>query len=276
MMMGFGNREAWIWFNNKFPAFVKNHHRLEALRDKMFVRQVIPKHPADYIIYGLGRVCIEDFEQALNLCGNGFGIGAMQMLRGMYERQVTAAYLANYGDEVADFVDYHHVQQRRAVNHLKEAYRGAPEILNGLVSEEDRRQIEEAFNALPKKFKEKCEACRKPAMMAWTPHSTATLARKGGQDLEKLYYYQYFRPTEFTHSTFRSVQARVVDKPNGAFGFESEAQQRHIPEALVGIHNLILNVFDLQNRHFQLGLDEDLKQCERDYLECWAPEHLTN
>src|SRR5215510_3286292 len=100
MIMGFGNREGWIWFNNKFPAFVKNHHRLETLRDKMFVRQVIPKHPADYIIYGLGRVCIEDFEQALNLCGNGFGIGAMQMLRGMYERQVTAAYLAKYPDEV--------------------------------------------------------------------------------------------------------------------------------------------------------------------------------
>ena len=29
----------------------------------------------------------------------------MQMLRGMYERQVTAAYLAKNPDEVADFVD---------------------------------------------------------------------------------------------------------------------------------------------------------------------------
>jgi hypothetical protein len=73
MMMGFGNREAWIWFNYKFPAFVKNHHRLEALRDKMFVRQVIPKHPADYIIYGLGRVCIEDFDKRLIFVGMVLG-----------------------------------------------------------------------------------------------------------------------------------------------------------------------------------------------------------
>jgi len=71
----------------------------------------------------------------------------------------------------------------------------------------------------------------------------------GGQDLDKLYYYQYFRPTEFTHSTFKAVAARVVDKPNSSFGFESEGQRRYIPEVLAGIHNLILNVFDLQNTH---------------------------
>lgn len=220
-------------------------------------------------------MCIEDFEQTLNLCGNGFGIGAMQILRGMYERHVTAAYLANNPDEVDDFVDYHHVQQRRALNHLKTAYRGEQEILDRLVPEEMRRDVEQNFAALPAKFTQSCEACRKPLMMSWSPHNTATLARKGEQGLEKLYYFQYFLPTMFTHSTFKSVEARVVDRKDGTFSFESEGQQKHIREALLGAHNLLLNVFDLQNKHFRLELDVELEQCNRDYLECWAPDELT-
>lgn len=273
-IMGFGNRKAWLWFNAQFPVFVQKHANLEALRDTMFVRRINPAHPVDYIIYGLGRVCIEDFEQVLNLCGNGFGIGAMQILRGMYERQVTAAYLANNRDDVGDFVNYHHVQQRKAVIHLREAYRGEQEIFNRLVPEEDRADVERNFEALPNKFKEKCETCKKSMMMSWTSHSTAALATHGGQGLEKLYYYQYFRPTMFTHSTFKSVEARVVDRPDGTFAFESDGQQTHIREALLSGHNLLLNVFDLQNKHFQLGLDAELEQCNRDYLECWAPEEL--
>lgn len=275
-MMGFGNHAAWIWFNTEFPIFVERLTNLHALRDKMFVRRIVPRHHVDYIIYGLGRVCTEDFEQALNLCGNGFGIGAMQILRGMYERQVTAAYLATHQDEVDDFVNYHHVQLRRAVNHLRELYRRDREIFNRLVPEEEVSRIEASFEALPNKFKERCETCRKPLMMAWTPLGTPALARHGGQGLDQLYYYQYFRPTEFTHSTFRSVEARVANRPDGSFSFESDGQQSHVREALVGIHNLLLNVFDLQNKHFQLGLDTELDQCRRDYLEGWAPEELAN
>jgi hypothetical protein len=276
LMMGFGNRQAWRWFNEQFPEFVRRHANLESLRDKMFIRRVVPTHHADYIVYGLGRVCIEDFEQALNLCGNGFGIGAMQILRGMYERHVSAAYLAANRDDVNDFVDYHHVQQRKALTHLREAYRGDQGIFRRLVSEEEERTIEESYEALPAKFKNRCEECGKPQMMSWTPHSTAALARKGGQNLEKLYYHEYFRPTLFTHSTFTSVVARVVDKPGGSFAFESEGQQKHIREALIGAHSLLLNVFDLQNKHFQLGLDAEVERCNREYLECWAPEELAN
>ena len=177
-MMGFGNRQAWMWFNEQFPEFVRRHANLESLRDKMFVRPIIPNHHADYIIYGFGRVCVEDFEQALNLCGNGFGIGAMQILRGMYERQVSAAYLANHRDDVEDFVNYHHVQQRKALIHLKEAYRGEEEIFRRIVSNEEERAVEENFEALPDKFKNRCDQCGKPQMTSWTTHSTAALARK--------------------------------------------------------------------------------------------------
>src|SRR5205807_8034674 len=127
--------EDWMRFNVNFPVFVEKHAALEALRDKMFVRKIYPKHPADHIIYGLGRVCVEDFERVLNLCGNGFGIGGMQILRGMYERQVTAAYLTKDPEEVDNFIDYHHAHARKALTHLRDPFRDDPDVPHGNASE---------------------------------------------------------------------------------------------------------------------------------------------
>jgi len=275
-LMGFANYPAWDWFNKQFPQFVEKYAALEELRDKMFVRKIHPKHHADYVVYGLGRVCVEDFEQVLNLCGNGFGIGAMQLLRGMYERQVTAAYLSRCPDEVDSFVEYSHIQLRRAMNQLKEVYHGERAILDGIVSEERRSEIEKQYQGVKDKFMDTlCKECETTKeMFSWTKLSTGALALKGGQGLDKLYHYQYFRPTLLSHSTFKSVEARVVFGDDGSFSFESEGQQKYIKEALIGGHNLLLNVFDLQNKHFNLGLDSEIEQSGRDYLECWAPNEV--
>jgi hypothetical protein len=275
-MMGFGSQEDWVRFNVNFPTFVEKHAALEALRDKMFVRKIYPKHHADYIIYGLGRVCVEDFEQVLNLCGNGFGIGGMQILRGMYERQVTAAYLTMYPEEVDNFIDYHHVHVRKALTHFKDAFRGTKDNLDGMVSEADQERIQKEFEAVEEKFTEViCGTCQKTRIMiSWSKHHTGVLARKAGQNLDKLYYNLYYKPTLLSHSTFTSVEARVVFKEDGSFSFESDGQRAHVRDALLSAHNLLLNVFDLQNKHFNLGLDAEIEQCVRDYLECWAPNEL--
>src|SRR5688572_23296576 len=92
-MMGFGSEEEWIRFNQNFPLFVEKYQALEGLRNKIFQRDG-EGDKIDRVVFALGRVCSEDFQQALLLCGNGFGIGALQMIRGMYEREVTAVYLA--------------------------------------------------------------------------------------------------------------------------------------------------------------------------------------
>lgn len=277
MKLGFGNRQAWGWFNEQFPCFVEKHATLEALRDKIFVGKFQPTHHADYIIFGLGRVCVEDFEQILNLCGNGFGIGAMQMVRGMYERQVTAAFISQYPDEVDKFTAYDAVHMNKTVNQLKEVYSADPDILNRIVSEEERAKIAENYNAIKDNFmRVKCPECETTEpMFSWHKYDIPTMALKGQQPaLKDFMYYQYFRPLLFAHSTFKSVEARVVFRDDGSFSFESDGQRNHIKEALVYGHHLLLHVFDLQNKHFKLGLDKDLEKCEADYLECWAPNEV--
>ena len=36
----------------------------------------------------LGRICVEEFNEILLLAGNGRGVGALKVLRGMFERAV--------------------------------------------------------------------------------------------------------------------------------------------------------------------------------------------
>lgn len=52
---------------------------------------------------------MEDFNEVLLLCGNGYGIGAEKLIRGMYERAVTLVYLHQHPEYADDFLDYHKV-----------------------------------------------------------------------------------------------------------------------------------------------------------------------
>src|SRR5260370_1856477 len=60
---------------------------------------------ADRVVFGLGRIIADDFGELLVLGGNGYGIGAYKILRGMYERLVTAAYIAKNPSEARPFVE---------------------------------------------------------------------------------------------------------------------------------------------------------------------------
>src|SRR5437870_9339760 len=129
--MSFGNVREQEHFGQRFPKFIQYHDALEKTTDKFFERNLGPATKIDRTIFGLGFICAEDFQQAYVLCGNGFGIGALQIVRGMYERHVTAAYLAKYPEEVDSFLAYHHIHRYKDLVHLKNMY--SVEKLNELV-----------------------------------------------------------------------------------------------------------------------------------------------
>lgn len=267
-MMGFGSEEEWVRFNRNFPLFVEKYQALEDLRNKIFQRDG-EGDKIDRVIFALGRVCSEDFQQALLLCGNGFGIGALQMIRGMYEREVTAVYLAKNPDKVDDFLDYHSVQIRKGMNHLKRVTKD--EALERMIPKKLQESIEADYKTVKDKFLETiCENCNltKP-MGSWTKLATPDLAFKADVELANLYFYDYFRPTMYSHSTVSSLIARLRKGEQDQFLFDNEGQKSHVKEALIGAHALLLHVLDFQNEHFKLGLDDGLKQLSRDFEECW-------
>ena len=268
--MSIGNLKEQARFRQEYPIFLKYHDALEATTDKFFERDIKRATKADRVVFGLGISCAEDFQQVFILCSNGFGIGAMQILRGMYERQVTAAYLSKFPDEAQNFIDYHYVHRRKGMILLKDMF-GA-ERAKTIIPPNEQEQIEAAYQLVKDKFiQTACETCQTTRpMLSWTKHSIQSLAQKGDQDLAQTLYVNYYLPTLVTHSTLASLISRLVQDDDGTLAYAVEGQRNQITEALLSAHTLLLNVLDLQDKHFKLGLNDEISQRFDEYNECWA------
>ena len=116
--IGVGDSAAQDRFLKRYRPFLNEYPELSGLLKKVFLRAL--KNPsdeefkkieglpdtdpavttfddrvtADRVIFYLGRIAVDDFGELLVLSGNGKGIGAYKILRGMYERIVHAAFIA--------------------------------------------------------------------------------------------------------------------------------------------------------------------------------------
>jgi hypothetical protein len=115
--VGVGDRDAQARFIDSNREFLLEHPHLHRLLQKMVLRQLLPppqeevdrilalpradpvriafenKSMADITVFQLGGVIVDDFGEIITLAGNGRGVGANKILRGLYESVVTAAYI---------------------------------------------------------------------------------------------------------------------------------------------------------------------------------------
>jgi hypothetical protein len=73
------------------------------------------------ILFSLGLFCWDDYQEVLLMAAHGRGFGALKVLRGMYERTVTLAYLHKNPDESFDFYLYEHIRNFTMANELKQS-----------------------------------------------------------------------------------------------------------------------------------------------------------
>lgn len=116
----FGQPDEWRKFAEQQPVFMKNLSRLHDTMQQIIGRQGAhtPK-PVDKVIITLGWICAHDFEEILVLCGNGLGVGGLKLLRGLYQRAVTAQYLFAFPDEVQNFFDYNAIHMGKLHSHME-------------------------------------------------------------------------------------------------------------------------------------------------------------
>jgi Family of unknown function (DUF5677) len=72
------------------------------------------------------------------MAANGYGYGAMKLLRSMYEHTVTLKYLHDHPDELQAFFDFDRVQQYRLMKPILETF-GESVMPTDIVSETERR-----------------------------------------------------------------------------------------------------------------------------------------
>lgn len=252
-------------FEERNKKFLERFSHLQFALDSTFLRSFAsPDHLATLIIFSLGRLCIEDFFELILLAANGYGYGALKLLRALYEKAVTMAFLSENPDDVEAFFNYHAVAQYKLMQRVKETF--APGTLSAQAIEGTERQYSEVKNDY---LFESCSQCHaKRVHHTWHKLDLVSMAKK--TIFAPTIVGAYYIPMSHTHSTVQALLSRLEENSDGVMGFNPDLQPKEADTALVMAHNIILGVIEIQKKFFKLDqLEVPLQTCIQDFMEIW-------
>lgn len=265
---GIGNGGEQTDFIRRHGPFLRRLSSLRDAIDSAFARQFSSTEPSDMVVFSLGVLCREDFMELLVLAGNGYGIGAMKTLRGMYERLITAQYLHTRPEETEDFLDFYWVSLHRLTRAVVDTF-GMENIPSDKL-EEMRNMYEQVKQRFLVTICDRCGTKR--INHSWSKLDFVSMARRAGT-MGKFVVPAYYIPTQHIHSTVQGIISRLDEGVRGAFAFKSEHQRKEADAALRMGHLLMLNVLSLQREHFKLRhLQPALDACYADYQATWQAD----
>jgi quinol monooxygenase YgiN len=216
MVTSVGDANAQKRFIESHKAFLEEFPALEALVYESFRladekcypesqstptgAEPLDEEVAQKVVLYLERAIFDDFGELLILAGNGLGMGAKKTLRSMYERLVTAMFIAKFPAEARVFLGHTDIEKGKLLNRAIET---VPELVKQDFTQEEIKKIQDAKKAADAKKKvEYCEKCSQPKTdEAWTRVNLEAMARKVEDDLLKMYGPYYVVPTLLTHAT---------------------------------------------------------------------------
>jgi len=254
MLFEFGQTDQNKAFFDRHPKFYPAFERLMDLANKCFGRTSGAKDHAQDICFSLGHTCRDDYTEILFLVVNGYGTGASKLLRGLYERAVTLAYIAKHPEKVDKFLHFAAIQEYRA---MKSALK--------IVTEE---QFNEAFGAartvakiteLYQRFKPEFPG----RAISWDV-SLISMAEDVGDPYDKYYLGSYTIPNLHVHATYASAFDGTPEK------LRAELNIQNADFALLNATACLLFTMREQNNIFGLGLNDELETCEKDVVDVFV------
>lgn len=262
----FGRPSEISNFAKRHQLFVRKLSRLNRVCNLIFGGETKLSSDVDRLVFISGLLCLEDFDEILLLCTHGAGTGGKKILRGMYERAVTANYLHDNPNEVDAYTDYHWVSMHRFTQAVKRVYGSEHGI-----PQDKLRTVEENFSRTKDKFKtvvcKKCGTSR--AGYTWSSLDFVSMAAK--TELSQLLVTGYYVPMFETHSTVQAMNSRFKKTPDGNFALDTDQQIEIATTAVQCAHALILDILDLECTHFRLSRTQRLvDRCHKDWEEIWT------
>ncbi len=261
--IGVGDRNAQRLFIESHKPFVEEFPALQSLLEeasRLAEAKCYPESPtrpadaepsdeelAHRVAFYLEEAARDEFGELVILAGNGMGIGAKKALRSIYEKLVTAMFVAKYPAEARVFLSHAHIEKGKVLNR---AIATTPELLYKDMTSEEIKNIQDAKKAAEANKKiEYCAKCNQPITdEAWTRVSLDAMAGKVDENLRKLYATCYLSPTMLAHATPFGLDLRFRKTEAG-----EEAQVRG---AVWRGHFLMLWLLRHQDNCFSLGLAE--------------------
>jgi hypothetical protein len=258
-----GFPDQWKGFQQRNHEFLERLENVQVALNLTFLRTFSSKGPEDRTIFTIGRLCSEEFYEITLLAANGYGFGALRLLRSLYERAVTMAFLSDNPNEVDSFLNYHAVAQHKLMRVMQDSF--GIEVLPAEVVEKTERDyagVKADYQVTD------CPKCgTKRVNHTWHKLDVVSMAKKTifGPLIVPGYYY----PMSHVHSTVHALLSRL-ETVGGGLGFRPDLQPEEADKALITAHNIVLGVIETQKKFFHLDqLETPLQTCLQDFKDIW-------
>lgn len=263
MQFEFGETDQANAFFDRNPKFHPAFERLMTLANKCFGRKLHPKSRIEDVCFDLGHTCRADYMEILFLAVNGFGIAASKLLRGLYERAVTLAYIIKHPEKAERFVRYAAIQEKKAMDRALEVV--TEEQFNEVIQTTSTTQIRALYEQVKPEFQvTHCKKCgHKGAAFSWDI-DVASMVRDVGDPYDKYFLGSFTIPTLHIHATLASV----AHEPDEAKKLKRSQQEAEF--ALMNATVMLILAMRSQNALFKLDLDSELNTSEEDLVEVFV------
>jgi predicted RNA-binding protein len=222
LMSLYGFSDASTDFDRRHPQWSAVLSRLWRAMNLAFSRTQVMDTKMEKFVYFYGNLVAEDFMELFLMAVNGYGYGAMKLLRSMYEHTVTLKYLHDHPDELQAFFDFDRVQQYKLMKPILETF-GEGVLAHDIIEDTERRYRGVKDEFMVKSCKSKtCDERR--VGHTWSKLDFVSMAKTTGA-IGSLIVPGYFVPLRHAHSTVRAMTERL-EHGDGHMGFNREYSRR--------------------------------------------------
>ncbi len=264
----FGQSDKAKVFFNEHPNFWDAFEKLMEASNQCFGRICHYNNRAEEMMFSLGGTCREDYLEIAFMAVHGFNVATTKLLRGLYERAVTHAYIIKNPEKVMKFIRFGAIQTYKVMKGALEAGITEEAFDKTMPAENSIANITKRRDEAIEDFEvKKCETCGEKPMVSWDDANIIGMAKAAGPLYQALYFGGYAMPTLHIHATLTSaVYGEGVDKEVAA------AVRKQVAYSDLGRASaILLLVIKEQNELFKLGLDQDLEAAEEAIVEEWFP-----
>jgi len=264
----FPETKEGLAFLERNPDFLSAFLSLMKVSNQCFTHGMKPKDRQQDVCFSLAHACRQDFLEIVYLAVGGFGAGASKLLRGLYERAVTHAFIAKNPEKAESFVRFAGVQEFKLMTAGVRAV-GEDAFNNVATPKTSVAGIKGMYETVKPEFQVTlCKDCgRTGTAFSWDKLDLVAMAHKSGEEYVKYYLSAYASPNMYVHATAASAY-KHIDEP----AERNRINQNEAEVALIMGSALMILVMRIQSNMYDLKLDEPLAKCEAEILSVWGKE----
>ncbi len=266
MTFEFGETEEANAFFDRNPSFVPFFEKLTATANKCFGRRATFKNHLEDVIFSQGHTCRDDHSEVVFLAVNGYANGAGKILRGLYERAVTLAYIGDSNERARRFFRYSGIQAHRSMEAALKLF--TEEEFEKVAGSGTIARMREWYKEVKPEYQTTlCKKCRTTRTQSSWDIDFASMVHKVGDPYRMYFLNGYAMPTLQIHATMTSG----FDGRDQEDAASIQNRRRECDITLYTATCLFILVLRMQSKIFSLGLDAELDACEKE-LEPWEAQ----